>query len=123
MRKIRVLVANTPRLMRDLVLATLADQADVEVVGEVCEESEILNALERTKPDFLIISLGPSNQRPPICVQALEKDPNLRVVAIDPNRDSIMYYWLSPEIRSSRIETSEGGVLSALRGKVDLAGR
>jgi hypothetical protein len=64
-----------------------------------------------------------ANKRPQICDQALEKYPDLRVIAIDPNRNSIVYYWLSLEVRSSRIETSEGGVLSALRGKVDLAGR
>ena len=40
MRKIRVLVANRPRLMRELVLATIADQPDIEVVGETQNESE-----------------------------------------------------------------------------------
>jgi hypothetical protein len=30
-----VLVANHPRLMRELVMATIADQPDIEVVGEV----------------------------------------------------------------------------------------
>jgi len=38
---IRVLVANRPRLMRELILTTFADQPDIEIVGEVGEESEI----------------------------------------------------------------------------------
>jgi DNA-binding NarL/FixJ family response regulator len=123
MRKIRVLIANTPRLMHDLVRTTLSDQLDMEIVGDVLEESQILHALDKTQPDFLVVSLGSLNQRPQICDQALEKYPHLRVVAIAPDQDSIMYYWLSPEIRVSRIDTSEGGVLNALRGKIDLLGR
>ena len=37
---IRVLVANHPRLMRETILATFADQPDIEIVGEVEDESE-----------------------------------------------------------------------------------
>lgn len=123
MKKVQVLVAIAPRLMRELVLATMADQPDMEIVGEVGEESEILNAVDRTKPDFLIIALGRSDERPPICDAVLQKYPSVRVLAIAADRDSTIFYWLSPEIRSSRIETSESGLLQALRGKLDLVGR
>ncbi len=123
MNKVQVLVANAPRLMRDLVLATIADQPDMEIVGEVCEESEILSAVDRTRPDFLIIGLGRSDERPPICDTVLEKHPEVRILAIAADRECSVFYWLSPEIRSSRIETSEGGILKALRGKLDLVGR
>src|SRR5437764_7280868 len=40
-KSIRVLVANRPRLMRETILSTFADQPDIEIVGEVAEESEI----------------------------------------------------------------------------------
>lgn len=109
--------------MRELVLTAIADQPDMEIVGEVGEESEILNAAGRTKPDFLIIALGRSDERPPICDAVLQKHPDLRVIAIAENRDSTIFYWLSSEIRSGRIETSERGLLQALRGKLDLVGR
>ncbi len=119
MKKVQVLVANAPRLMRDLVLATIADQPDMGVVGEVGEESEILSAVERTKPDFLIIGLGASDNRPPICDAVLEKHPEVRILAIAADRNSSIFYWLSPEIRSSRIETSEEGVINSLRGNLE----
>jgi DNA-binding NarL/FixJ family response regulator len=121
--RIRVLMANEPPLSRHLLGAAIGDQADMEVVGEVGEEEEIVNAVERTSPDFLIISLGPRNERPPICDEVLRKRPDLRVVAVAPDRDAVMYYWVSPEIRASRIEPSEAGMLCALRGKADFAGR
>src|SRR6266852_5534142 len=123
MKKIQVLVANGPRLARELVLAVIDDQPDMEGVGEIWEESEILEAVERTKPDFLIVALGRSDERPHICNSVLEKHPELRILAIAADRESSIYYWVSPEIRASRIQTSEGGVLNALRGNVDLVGR
>lgn len=123
MKKIQVLVANTPRMMRELVLATLADQADVEVVGEVEKESEIMKAVENTNPNFLIIAQGLPAKRPPICDTLLQKYPHMRILAIAADGESTIFYWLSPEIRSSRIETSEQGLLQALRGKIDAAGR
>ena len=35
MNRIRVLIANQPRLIRELISATIADQPDIELVGEV----------------------------------------------------------------------------------------
>jgi chemotaxis response regulator CheB len=40
-KRVRVLVANHPRLMRDLVLAVFADQPDIEVIGELQDESQL----------------------------------------------------------------------------------
>jgi DNA-binding NarL/FixJ family response regulator len=122
-RKVRVLVANRPRLMRELVLATIGEQPDIEIVGEIQEEAEIPTMVERTNPDFVIIALGESDERPRICDWVLRKRPELRVLAIASDRNTTIYYWVSPEIRSSRIETSEGSMLRALRSVVDLAGR
>ena len=123
MNKVRVLVANRPRLMRDLILETIGGQADIEIAGEIPEESEILAAVDRTRPDFLIVTLGDSDERPSVCDSVLARHPQLRVLAIAPDRNSTIYYWVSPEIHSARIETSEGGMLSALRSKTNHRGR
>ena len=47
MQKIKVVVANRPRLMRDLVLATISDQPDIEIVGVLEDEDAILQAVEQ----------------------------------------------------------------------------
>ena len=49
MDKVRVLVANRPRLMREAVRTALSRHADMEVVGEIEDEFEILSAIERTQ--------------------------------------------------------------------------
>ena len=40
-RAIRVAVANQPRLMRELMVMTLEDEKDVEVVAEIIDETAI----------------------------------------------------------------------------------
>ena len=51
-KPIRVLVANRPRLMRDTILTTFADQPDIEIVGEVADESDIFQSVKRTLARF-----------------------------------------------------------------------
>ena len=122
MEKIKVLVANRPRLMRELVLATIADQPDIEIVGEIQDDAEILHVIEQTHPEFLIIALEESDDRPSICDFILERYPHMKILALAPERNSSMFYWASLDIRSNRVEASEEGVLGALRSKPQLVG-
>lgn len=113
---VRVLVANQPRLMRELVLATLFDQPDIDVVGEVVNEAAILSKVEEHRPDFLIVSLDKSGARPKVCDTLLANFPGLKILALAPERNSGVFYWASLDIHSSDVEASEEGMLGALRG-------
>ena len=117
MNSIRVLIANRPRLMRELVMATISDQPDIEIVGEIQEESGIESAVDQTQPDFLIVALEKSNRLPEVCQSILQHHPLMKIIAIAPDRNNSMYYWASLRIQSNQIEASEDGVLGALRGK------
>jgi chemotaxis response regulator CheB len=115
---IRVLVANRPRLMRETILATFADQADVEIVGEVADESDIIESVNRTRPNFVVIALDQPGSRPPVCDDLLREHPEVRVIAVAPARNYVVYYWASLDIHSSNIEASEEGMLNALRSSM-----
>lgn len=123
MKSIRVLVANRPRLTRELVLATIGDQPDIEIVGEIEDEMELEKAIAITHPDFVIVALDKSNRLSAICDLALQKHPHIKVIAIAPERNSTMFYWASLEIKSHHIEASEDGVLGALRSAVQTTER
>jgi hypothetical protein len=43
--------------MRELVMATIADQPDIEVVGEVQNETDLADIVEQVLPDVLIIAM------------------------------------------------------------------
>lgn len=122
MKNIRVLVANRPRLMRELVLATISDQPDIEIVGEVEDENELESSVSEKRPDFLIVALGGRNRLPISCDKILQQHPGLRIIAIAPDRNNTMFYRASLKIQSSQIETSEQGVLNALRGRSQFVG-
>jgi len=114
-RAIRVLVANQPRLLRELILSTFSDQPDIEIVGEVEDESEIRAKVSTTDPNFVVIALDDPNKRPAICDELLREHPNLRVIAVATRKESVVYYWASLDIHASNIEASEEGILSTLR--------
>jgi len=122
LKKIRVVVANRPRLMRELVLATISDQPDIEIVGEAADEATILDSIEHLQPDFLVVSLDETDERPAICDFVLERFPGLKVLAIAPDRNSTIFYWASFDIHSNRVQASEEGVLKAIRGSSPVLG-
>src|SRR6267143_1393657 len=118
--RIRILVANQPRLMRESFTYTVADQDDVEIVGQAEDVAEIPDLVEETRPDCVIISPEKLGQRPQICDALLGLYPSIRILAVTSESHSGFLYWSSSEIRSIRVECSAEGILSALRGKIEL---
>src|SRR5437764_13903251 len=80
--RVRVLIANQPRLMRELVLATIADQPDIEVIGVTEDQSQLIELVDHCHPDFAIITLDRSEKRPDLCDLLLYKFPDLKVLAL-----------------------------------------
>jgi hypothetical protein len=117
--KTKVLVANRPRLMRELVLATLGDQPDFEIVGETENESEITEMVERMRPDYLIVGREESDVRPGLCGFLLGRYPQMKILAVGADSGSV-FYWAFVDIRTCTVETSEEGMLNALRGRSEL---
>ena len=114
---IRVLVANRPRLLRELVLSTLSEQAGIRVVGEVENEQDVPAQVAQTKPDFLLIALDESQKRPALCDVLLRDFPGLRIIAVAPNTNVGVFYWASLEIHAAKMEASEQALLEAIRTK------
>lgn len=114
-KNIRILVANRPKLMRELILETLADQPGIEVVGEVSDDAEIAGRVAQTRPDLLVIALDEPARRPQICDAVLREHPELRIIAVSSNQNRSIGYWASFAIHSDDIEPSEVGILNAVR--------
>jgi chemotaxis response regulator CheB len=119
----RILVANSPKLMRQVVLAALVDQPGIEVVGEVSDEKDILNQFHATLPDLLVIGLEEGDERPAICDRVLREHPDLRIIAVASRKDRTLYYWASFDIHCADIEPSAAGILSAVHHGTDYARR
>ena len=122
-KSIRILVANHPKLRREVILSTFADQPDIEIVGEVSNEAEIQDRVNQTLPDLLVVALDESGKRPPICHTVLNAHPEVRIIAVSSAQNRSICYWASLQIQSKNIEPSEEGILSAARNMAAGVGR
>lgn len=122
MQKISVLVANQPRLLRELVISILKEQFDIEVLHfaglEQLISTDLGACLEEFKPDFLITTLENSVETCQRCSLLLHRFPDLKIIAMSAHRDHGILYGKYRGIYSVPIVVSERGVLSALRGHV-----
>ena len=112
---IRVVVANRPRLMRELVVQLISEQPDIEIVAELENESEVLPVVEEIHPDFVILELGNTGECPSLCYELLRTHPETKIIALAPERNCSVFFWASFDIHSSSVEASEAGILSTLR--------
>ena len=119
---VRVLVANRPRLLREMVLSALAEQSGIDVVGEAEDEQEVPAMVAKTQPDFLLIGMEEGRRRPRLCDVLLKQFPKLRNIAVAPHSNLGIFYWASFEIHSATLEASEEGLLEVIRRKDALPG-
>lgn len=119
----RILVANRPKLMREVILAALAEHPGIEIVGEVSDEAEIPEHVRDKRPDLLVIALGDTEQRPPICDRILREHPDLRIIAVASRKDRTLYFWASFDIHCADIETSTAGILGAVHNTAEFGRR
>jgi DNA-binding NarL/FixJ family response regulator len=122
LKRVRVLVANRPRLMRELVLAIIADQPDIEIIGEVLDENSLAEAIEEAQPDVLIVALDDIDKRIAQCGFLLGRYPQMKILALAPEQNRGQFYWVNVDVRTKPLESSEAGILNALRERPSLVG-
>lgn len=113
MKKIRVLLANRPRMMREVVRKTIEHQEDMKVVGEVLDPLGLLMAVRKTGADVVILALKGSEE-PGLCSHLLAEYPNLTILGLAPQGESAFIDQLRPH-RQEISDPSEANILSALR--------
>jgi hypothetical protein len=122
MKRIRVLVANQPRLMRELIMTTIADQPDIELVGEVGTKDDLTDVVEQARPDVLIVAIDKQEKYRVQCGFLLGRHPEMKILALAPEQNRALFYWACVDVRSKSVESSEEGILDAVRQKAPLVG-
>jgi len=122
MKRIRVLVANQPRLMRELTMATIVDQPDIELVGEVGNQDDLTDAVEHSRPDVLVLAMDEKDKYRVQCGFLLGRYPEMRIIALAPEQNRAQFYWAFVNISSTALESSEAGILAAIRQRAPLVG-
>ncbi len=122
MKRIRVLVANQPRLMRELIMATIADQPDIELAGEVGKQDDLADAVAQTRPDVLILAMDDRDKYRVQCGFLLGRYPEMKILALAPEENRAQFYWAIVDVRSRSLESSEAGILDAMRQSSQIVG-
>jgi DNA-binding NarL/FixJ family response regulator len=121
-RAIRVAVANQPRLMRELIVMTLDDEKDVEVVAEIIDETEISRTIEETKPEFLIVALDSVHFGAQAREAILRRYPEMKILALASDGNSFAVFSASDGIKTVIHEGSEEELLRVMRGHSQVSG-
>ncbi|KRT70245.1 MAG: chemotaxis-specific methylesterase, two-component system, chemotaxis family, response regulator CheB [candidate division NC10 bacterium CSP1-5] len=110
MKKIKILLANRPRMLREVVREIIEAQPDMEVVGEVPDPVELLVAVKDTVADAVILDLEDSEE-PGLASHLLAGYPNLTIVGLAPNGKTA---FVRPG-RREIVDPTGANILSALR--------
>src|SRR5436305_2091466 len=78
----RVLLANEPRLFREMLQRVMQNTPGIEVVGEVTELSALREALAETGANWVIVSLSPAGRLPDVVEPLLVEFPSLCVLGV-----------------------------------------
>ncbi|HEV2386524.1 MAG TPA: hypothetical protein VGS20_04640 [Candidatus Acidoferrales bacterium] len=115
-KKIRVLIANPTRVLREFLYDAIRKAPGIEVVGDVSDESAIVPATARTNPDCLIVPLDDTNAPAPMCAEILNDRPGMTIVAIGEGTNIVAIYWKSEEgeVRCTYTTASREGILKAI---------
>src|SRR3712207_1789153 len=108
-----MLIAEMPKLMRDIIVDTVLPEPDIEIVGEVAGGDDLLQLAGRTRPDVVIRALDRADLLSEFD-RLLYTYPETRVLAVTTNgRQAILY-----ELRPQQVplgEASPHGLLAAIR--------
>lgn len=84
MNKIRVLLANHPLMVPDSIRQLVAEQEDMEVVGDCRGPMKILQETGRNKADAVIL-VQEGTEEAGLCGQLLAVYPDLTIVSMTPD--------------------------------------
>jgi two-component system chemotaxis response regulator CheB len=121
MRSIKVLLANDPAILREVLREVIARQPDMEVVGEILDPLGVLLAVKETQADVVVIGLRDAEE-PGLVSHLLAECPYVTVLGLAAQGDTAiivqMCLW-----RKEIVDPSEVNILRALRHAVREPGR
>jgi DNA-binding NarL/FixJ family response regulator len=93
--RIRILLADLPRMLHDIIQSIIAEQADMSVVGTTQDRASMTGALARTHADVAIIGLR-GNESEAVLEPLLRANAHLKVLAISGDNRAATLYELRP---------------------------
>lgn len=109
----RILIAELPRLVRDVVRDAIGAEADMQIVDEGVETGALVERVGHERPDVVVV-MAASSTPPPVCAELLGRYPGTAVVALEDGGHRASVYALRPT-RSRVAELSRTRLVRAIR--------
>jgi DNA-binding NarL/FixJ family response regulator len=110
MEPCRILLANVPRFLRQILKQSLEKDPGLEIVGEVLDSCDLPQAVEQTRAQWIIVPLSADGELAPPVEQLLTTHPTVRLLALTTDGSHIKAKWIEP-----REKTLDGLSLDELR--------
>jgi chemotaxis response regulator CheB len=94
MHEQRIVLANSSRLVRDMLKRILIKAENLEVVREVVDQKELPSVIEHTLPEWVILSLSVDNGVPAWVDGFMVSHPSVRFMALAADGSKIKLKWL-----------------------------
>lgn len=84
LKKIKILIIEDNRLLREGITVMINGQPDLKVIGAVSDTDKSLDKIYELKPDIILIDLGLSNQSSMEIVKSIkDKYPDYKIIVMD----------------------------------------
>lgn len=90
----RIVLANTSRLLRDMLRRIIDQTSDLELLREITDQRELPAVIENSDPQWVILSLPYDNEIPPWVDSYITQHPSVRFMAIASDASKIKVKWL-----------------------------
>lgn len=116
--KIRILAANLPELLFNIIMQAVVSQGDMEMLRQVRGQIEVLLAA-KANPDVLILGAVKAYPPPGIVSHLLSEYPHLKILVLPANNEGGSAYWLGLKHRTiPSISATE--LVNSIRSLYDL---
>jgi DNA-binding NarL/FixJ family response regulator len=114
-REIRVVIANSARVMREMLLDAIRKQPNIAVVAEVSREASIPAICESERADWAVVPLERGRAPILLCTEILRKRRRVKVLAIAAAADlTALCWWSDGEVRCAYMKSSRENIVKAL---------
>jgi hypothetical protein len=111
---IRVLLAEMPRMLMDIIRDITAAHEDIDVIGELAGHADLAGTAARTGADVVVVGKT-AESRDEDYGEVLRRRPQLRILAISADGRRGFLHELQPRIVPLG-ELSPGSLVDAIRG-------
>lgn len=94
MTKQRIILANSSRLLREMLNRILRKTDSLKVVREVSDQKELPEAIQQDDAEWLIMSLPEDEKMPEWVDVYMMEHPSLHILTVSPDGGRVRLRWL-----------------------------